>query len=85
MQLCEIPIITKYLAFADVVAWNQTRNVMLSVLRPYLKKKNMTADEFFPLPIDESYQAKEELTQEVSNEDVAWWKNYVEQYKKDSN
>lgn len=45
----------------------------------------MTADEFFPLPIDKSWQEKEELTQEVSNEDVAWWKNYVEQYKKDSN
>lgn len=85
MQIPDVVIATKFLDFAEAASWSQTRQIMLCSLKPYLKKKNMTADEFFPLPIDKSWQEKEELTQEVSNEDVAWWKNYVEQYKKDSN
>ena len=85
MQIPDVVIATKYLDFAEAASWSQTRQIMLCSLKPYLKKKNMTADEFFPLPIDKSWQEKEELTQEISNEDVAWWKNYVEQYKKDSN
>ena len=84
MQIPDVVIATKFLDFAEAASWSQTRQIMLCSLKPYLKKKNMTADEFFPLPIDKSWQEKEELTQEVSNEDVAWWKNYVEQYKKDS-
>lgn len=85
MQIPDVVIATKFLDFAEAASWSQTRQIMLCSLKPYLKKKNMTADEFFPLPIDKSWQEKEELTQEVSNEDVAWWKNYVDQYKKDSN
>lgn len=84
MQIPDLNIATKYLDFAEAAAWSQTRQIMLCSLKPYLKKKNMTADEFFPLPTDESWQAKEELTQEISNEDVAWFKNYVKNYKKDS-
>ena len=84
MQVPDLVIATKYLDFAEAAAWSQTRQIMLCSLKPYLKDKNMTADKFFPLPIDESWQAKEELTQEISNEDVAWFKNYVKQYKKDS-
>ena len=37
-RVTDIPILTKYLAFADTVSWLQTRELMLSVLRPYLKK-----------------------------------------------
>ena len=85
MQIPDLQIMTKYLDFAEAASWAQTRQIMLCSLRPYLKKKNMTADEFFPLPIDESWNKKEELTTEVSNDDINWWKNYVEQYKKDSN
>lgn len=84
MQIPDLNIATKYLAFAEAAAWAQTRQIMLCSLKPYLKKKNMTADEFFPLPIDEAWQAKEELTKEISNEDVDWFKNYVKNYKKDS-
>lgn len=85
MQIPDVVIATKFLDFAEAASWSQTRQIMLCSLKPYLKKKNMTADEFFPLPIDESYQEKEELTKEISNDDVKWWKNYVEQYKKDNN
>ena len=84
MHLTEIPIITKYWQFADVVTWNQTRNIMLSSLRPYLKKKNLTADEFLPLPCDAKWHEKEELTTEVKNEDIEWFRKFKEQYKKDS-
>ena len=84
MQVLDLTIATKYLDFAEAASWAQTRQIMLCSLKPYLKKKNLTADEFFPLPIDESWQAKEELTQEISNEDVDWFKNYVKNYKKDS-
>ena len=85
MQIPDILIATKYLDFAEAASWSQTRQVMLCSLKPYLKKKNMTADEFFPLPIDESYQEKTELTKEVNNKDIEWWKDFVKQYKKDSN
>ena len=82
MHLTEIPIITKYLQFADVVTWNQTRNIMLSSLRPYLKKKNLTADEFLPLPCDAKWHEKEELTTEVKNEDIEFFRKYRENYLK---
>lgn len=78
MQLMDLCIATKYLEYAEIISWNQTRHVMLTTLKPYLKKKDLTAAELFPLPIDE----KEELTKEVSNEDVEWWKNYTKNYKK---
>jgi hypothetical protein len=82
MQVPDLQMMTKYLDFAEAAAWSQTRQIMLCSLKPYLKNKNLTADEFFPLPIDESWQAKQELTTEISNEDVAWWNNYCENYKK---
>lgn len=85
MQIPDLNIITKYLNFAEAASWAQTRQIMLCSLKPYLKKKNMTADEFFPLPIDKSYQAKEELTQEISNEEVEWFKKFQAEYKKGSN
>lgn len=84
MHLTEIPIITMYLQFADVVTWNQTRNIMLSSLRPYLKKKNLTADEFLPLPCDAKWHEKSELTTEVKQSDIDWFRKYKEQLKKDS-
>jgi len=78
LQITEIPILTKYLSYADITSWMQTRELMLSVLRPYLKNKNTTAQELFPLPTDSHV----ELTHEISNEDVSKWKEYVNNYKK---
>lgn len=85
MQVPDLQIITKWLDFAEAASWSQTRQIMFCSLKPYLKKKNMTADEFFPLPIDESWQEKEEMTTEVNNDDLERWKLFVKQYKKDSN
>ena len=84
MSIPDLNIMTKYIEFADVVSWNQARNIMLSSLRPYLKKKNLTVDEFLPLPVDENWQAKEKLTTEVDQKDIEWFRKYKEQYKKDS-
>lgn len=78
MQIIDLWLATQYLEYAEVAQWTQTRQIMLTTLKPYLKKKDLTAAELFPLPIDE----KEELTKEVSNEDVEWWKNYTKNYKK---
>lgn len=78
MDLC---IATKYLEYAEVVSWNQTRHVMLTTLKPYLKKKDITAAELFPLPIDDDGV---EHTTEVSNEEVAWFKQFKSKYKKES-
>lgn len=56
---------------------------MLSVLRPYLKKKDISAQDLFSLPTDEK---PEELTTEISNADVDWYNKFVENYKnKESN
>ena len=79
LQITEIPILNKYLKFADVLSWQQTREIMLSVLRPYLKKKDLTSQELFPLPIDDDGS---EHGPEISNEDVNWFKKFKENYKK---
>ena len=78
MQMIELPIATKYLEFSEVINWQQTREIMLSVLRPYLKKKDTSAQDLFILPTDQV----EELTTEISNEDVEWYKKFKENYKK---
>lgn len=83
MQIPDLNIATKYLDFAEAAAWSQTRQIMLCSLKPYLKKKNITADEFFPLPIDERWQEKEELTTELDKDALAWFKNFKTNYKKE--
>lgn len=84
MNFTELMIIVKGIGYAEVEAWNRTRNMMLAMLSPYMKRK-MKATEFMPLIIDEGYQEKEELTTEISNEDVEWYNNFVKNYKKENN
>ena len=79
MQVPDIQLMSQYVKYADVSSWSQTRQLMLSVLRPYLKKKDITAQELLPLPIDDNY--KEEHTTEISNEDVNWYNNFIQQNK----
>lgn len=82
-DLCfpELIIIIKSVPYAEVEAWNRTRNMMLYMISPYMKRK-MTANELLPLIIDEDYE-KEELTKEMPNEEVEWYKNFVKSYKKE--
>lgn len=84
MSIPDLNIMAKYLEFAETASWERTRQIMLSSMRPYLKKKNITADEFWPLPVDKRWKEKEELTTEVKNEDIEWFRKFKEQYKKDS-
>ena len=79
LTITEIPILTKYLDLADTVSWIQTRELMLSVLRPYLKKKDTTAKDLFHLPIDDDGV---EHNYSVKNEEVEWWKKFKENYNK---
>lgn len=79
MQVMDLCVATKYLAYAEVAQWNQTRQIMLCTLKPYLKKKDLTAQELFPLPIDDDGI---EHTTEVSNEDVEWFKKFKANYNK---
>lgn len=81
MQIPDLQIMTKYLDFAEAAAWSQTRQIMLCSLKPYLKKKNMTANEFFPLPIDDTWDEKEELTQEVDPRALEWFRRMKAQEK----
>jgi type III secretory pathway component EscR len=87
MNMYDLYLMTKYLSYADMAAWQQTRQIMLSSLRPYLKKKNITAQEFFPLIIDEKEEDDREKTTSVSNEQLEMLKQAQEYYKKqkDSN
>lgn len=80
MNMYDLYLMTKYLSYADMAAWQQTRQIMLSSLRPYLKKKNITAQEFFPLIIDEDN--KVEMTKEVSSNEINWFKQFKENYEK---
>ena len=81
-QITEIPILTKYLEYSDVVSWNQTRNLMLCVLKPYLKKKDTTAQDILHLPIDDI--DKEKGRTDVTKEEMDWWKQVKKQFKKES-
>lgn len=79
MQIIDLCIATKYLEYAEVSQWNMTRQIMLCTLKPYLKKKDMTAQEFFPLPLDND---NSELTTEMSNKELEWYKKFKDNYKK---
>lgn len=81
MEISEIPILTKYLEYAEVASWSQTRQIMLSTLKPYLKNKNIKPDEFFPLPIDDTWHEKEHHTTEIDQDAMKWWKNYINKQK----
>lgn len=84
MSIPDLNIMTKYLEFAETANWERTRQIMLCSLKPYLKKRNLTADEFLPLPCDAKWHEKEELTTEVDQKDIDWFNKFKEQYKKDS-
>lgn len=86
MQVPDLYIATKYLDYAECAAWSQTRQIMLCTLKPYLKKKNITAAEFFPLPTD-SNEAKNHTTI-ITNEELKWFnenKDYFAPKKKLTN
>ena len=77
---------TKYLEYADVTSWNQTRQIMLCTLKPYLKKKDTSAADILPLPID--HIEKEQGRTDVTNEELEWFKKFKDNYakkQKDSN
>lgn len=57
----------KYIKFSDINSWLQTRELMLCSLKPYLKKKNLTAQELWPLPCDKE---KPKLKKTVTNEEI---------------
>jgi hypothetical protein len=82
MHIIDINIMTKYIEFSDVLEWGHTRQLMLCQLKPYLKNKELTAAELLPLPTDDDGT---EHTTEIANEDVEWYKNFVENYKKGNN
>lgn len=82
MHIPDVQIMTKYLEYAETSTWVQTRQIMLSVLKPYLKKKDITAEELFPLAIDKDKKAYQGHTTEMTNEELEWWHKYKEQYNK---
>jgi hypothetical protein len=69
------------LDFAEAAAWSQTRQIMLCSLKPYLKKKNITAEEFLPLPTDEQEEERE-ITYEADPKMVESFLKYQEEQKK---
>lgn len=78
MQLIDLSIMHKFLEFAEVTQWAQTRQLMFNMIAPYLKNKKLTVSEYFPLPTDEN---PEQLTTEISNQDVEWYKEFINKYK----
>lgn len=80
-DMSDIVIVLKHIEYAEVIGWQQTRELMLSVLRPYLKKHDITAKDLLPLPTDEVHIPNHE----ISNDEVSWYKQYVENYKKQQN
>lgn len=69
----DLAIASKFLSYAESSLWECTRQIMLCQLRPYLKKKNMTASEFFPLIIDKDFER--EKTTEVDPRALEWFRN----------
>ena len=85
MQMPDVAIATQFLNYAEAAQWAQTRQIMLCSLKPYLKKKNITAEEFLPLPTDE--QEEREITYEADPALVESFLKYQAEQKKqkDSN
>lgn len=79
MQIPDLCIAMKYLEYAEVAQWEHTRQIMLCQLKPYMKKKNMTAQEMLPLPIDKDFER--EKTTEVDPGALAWFKRMKEKEK----
>lgn len=80
LQISEVPLITHYIEFSDTTSWIQTRELMLSVLKPYLKKKDTTAKDLFKLPIDDDGVEHDHT---VSKGAMDWFKKYKENYNKE--
>ena len=87
MSMPDLAIMTKYLDYAEVISWNQTRHVMLTTLKPYLKKKDTKAEDLFPLPIDNDIKEieRQNHTTEISNTEVEWFKKFKQNYENNSN
>lgn len=75
MQITELHIATKYLDYVEVDAWLRTRELMLSVLGPYLKKKDTKSSDLIRLPIDEDEYNRNHTT-EITNKEVEWFNRY---------
>ena len=84
MSMPDLAIMTKYLDYAETASWIQTRQIMLSVLKPYLKKKDTKAEDLFPLPIDNDIKEieRQNHTTEISNTEVEWFKKFKQNYEK---
>lgn len=74
----DIIIALKHIEYVEVPHWQRTRQLMLSILSPYLKDKQTTAQDIWPLPTDHVHVPNHE----ISNADVEWYKQYVNNYKK---
>ena len=80
MQITELHIATKYLDYVEVDAWLRTRELMLSVLGPYLKKKDTKSSDLIRLPIDEDEYNRNHTT-EITNKEVEWFNRYKKSLK----
>ncbi len=83
MSIPDMQVMTKFIEYAETSSWIQTRQIILSVLKPYLKKKDTTAEELFPLAIDRDRKELEGHTTEMTNEELEWWNKYKEHYKQE--
>lgn len=79
MQITELYIATKYLDYAEVDAWMQTRELMLSVLGPYLKEKDTKSSDLIRLPIDDE-EARNHTT-EITDKEIEWFNKYKNNFK----
>ena len=65
----EIPYLVDKLLITQKNEWDRTRQMMLCSLKPYLKKKNLTPQELYPLPFDDNHNSsKSEI--KVTNDDI---------------
>ena len=84
MHVPDLNIMVKYLEFAQTAEWEKTRELLLAVRWPYLRNKRLKSNELLPLPCDAKWHEKSELTTEVKQSDLDWFRKYKEQLKKDS-
>ena len=82
MNMLDLTVMSKYVKYVDVMDWARTRMLMLSVLQPYLKKKDTSVQDILHLPIDDI--DKEKGRTDVTKEEMDWWKKVKKQFKKES-
>lgn len=74
LQYYEIPFLVENAPLSFKQQWFQTRYIIWSSLKPYLKNKYAKPEDVFPLIWDEPKELSEKTDLQLSDDDISRWK-----------